>query len=168
MKNLVFLILFAQLLFVTAEALEFEKISLSGFDKKILSEKQIRFAQKSGMKIHIQVEMSDPALLWKADTLAKDVEAMMEKRRTIYKVFGFKDIKLDNYKLGKNPQGKNSLSLFGSYKKLNDKTVYFAERNIYLNKNFIQIKILDEKKLPVEKFVDQIESELQIDKLEIE
>lgn len=146
----------------------FEEINLQSFDKDILSERQIRFVDKSDSKnvVHLQVEKFDPQNRWTEKTLKKDVESMMTTRRSMYEMFGFSNVTLDHYDLkefGSHPQ----LNLYGSYIKFKKAKVYFAEVNIYFSQNFLQVKILSEKEKLTEGDVQKIVKQIPLDSLGI-
>ncbi len=156
----------------TAHSIEFEKMALAGYDKEILSEKQIRFVKKGNAKkvVHLQVGPYEPKALWKEETLKKDVEEMFQTRKDMYKIFGFSDIDFYDYKLAKLG-ALPRLDIFGSYKKINDKKVYFSESNIYFKNNFLQIKIInefpDEKGKIAEKEVNDVVTAIKAQDLEM-
>lgn len=153
-------------------SIEFEKMNLVGYNKEILSEKQIRFVKKDNPKkvVHLQVNSFEPKALWKEESLKKDVEEMFQTRKEMYKVFGFSDVNFYDYKLSKLGV-LPKLDIFGSYKKINNKKVYFSESNIYFQKNFLQVKVInefpdDKGKIP-EKEVSEILAEIKAESLEI-
>jgi hypothetical protein len=129
-------------------ASEFEKISIVGFEKEILSERQIRFFNKKNpsLVLHIQVDRFNHEESWTEKNLKKDINKMFENRKTIYGIFGFSNIEFSDYSL--TSIGSNNthqvLTILGKYNKLSNKNVYFMEKNIYFNENFLQIKIIKE------------------------
>lgn len=155
-----------------AYAIEFEKMNLSGHDKEILSEKQIRFVKKGNPKrvVHLQVGAYEPKALWKEETLKKDVEEMFQTRKEMYKIFGFSDVNFYEYKLGKIGE-LPKLDIFGSYKKINNKKVYFSESNIYFKTKFLQVKVIneasDDKGKITEKEMNDILVEIKAQDLEM-
>lgn len=165
--------LFLGLLITTnAYSIEFEKMTIDGYDKKIISEKQIRFVKKDNPKkaIHLQVNSFEPKNLWKPETLKKDIESMFETRKDMYKVFGFTDINFYDYKL-KKYQNLPLLNIFGSYKKIDHKKVYFSESNVYYAQNFLQVKVINEATSDSGKIseqeMDSILSQIKAQELEI-
>ncbi len=129
----------------SAYSIEFEKMNIDGYDKKIISEKQIRFVKKDNPKkaIHLQVNSYDPKHTWNEANLKKEIEAMFETRKDMYKVFGFSDINFYDYKLTKFEK-LPQLNIFGTYKKIDNKKVYFSESNVYYAQNFLQVKVINE------------------------
>ena len=144
------------LMSASAHSIEFEKMTIDGYDKKIISEKQIRFVKKDNPKkaIHLQVNSFDPKNAWKEETLKKDMEGMFETRKDMYKVFGFTDVTFYDYKL-KKFQNLPQLNIFGSYKKIDHKKVYFSESNIYYAQNFLQVKVINESPSDAGKITDK-------------
>lgn len=128
-----------------AYSIEFEKMDIKGYEKKIISETQIRYVKRTNPKkvIHLQVSQYNPENIWKEETLKKDINKMFETRKDMYKVFGFSDISFYDYKLT-TTKTHPQLDVFGSYRKINDKKVYFSESNIYFDKKFLQVKIINE------------------------
>lgn len=157
------LFLFVGLLGLNVYSKSFESITLEGYDKESLSAKQIRFISKKNPNqvIHLQVDKYDLVNLWDQKTLEKDVESMLKTRKTIYETFGFSEVNFTGYSLDKIAHNISRLQVLGNYVKLNQKKVYFSETNIYYQKNFIQIKILNESmkisKDDIEKIFKQIE-----------
>lgn len=129
-----------------AYSIEFEKMNIEGYDKKIISEKQIRFVKKDNPKkaIHLQVESYDPKNTWNETNLKKEIEAMFETRKDMYKIFGFSNVNFYDYKLSKYKDLPH-LNIFGSYNKIDNKKVYFSESNVYFSKNFLQVKVIQEE-----------------------
>ena len=120
-------------------------MNIEGYEKKIMSEKQIRFVKKDNPKkaIHLQVNSYDPKNTWNEANLKKEIEAMFDTRKDMYKIFGFSDIHFYDYKLTKY-KNLPQLNIFGSYSKIDLKKVYFSESNIYFSQNFLQVKIIQE------------------------
>lgn len=130
---------------------EFEKINLDEYDKKIISEKQIRFVNKKNPQrvIHLQIGPYDQSFKWKNETLKDDVDAMFNKRKVAYDLLGFSDVHFNTYELAEVPVGSlrlPQLNIYGSYKKANGNKTYFLETNIYFKESFFQIKIIDSSK----------------------
>lgn len=138
-----------------AYSIEFEKMTIDGYDKKIISEKQIRFVKKDNPQkaIHLQVNTFDPKNTWKEETLKKDIEGMFQTRKDMYKVFGFTDVNFYDYKL-KKFHDLPILNISGSYKKINHKKVYFSESNVYYVQNFLQVKVINEASTDSGKIAD--------------
>ncbi len=130
---------------MNAYSIEFEKMEIKGYEKKIISETQIRYVKRTNPKkvIHLQVSQYNPENLWKEETIKDEISKMFETRKSMYKVFGFSDIEFYDYKLA-NTKTHPRLDIFGSYRKINDKKVYFSETNIYFEKKFLQVKIINE------------------------
>jgi hypothetical protein len=162
-----FFLIFIFFISANVFALEFDKINIEKYQKRILSEKEIRFFKKELPIIHLKIEKILVQEPWKEETLKEEVQKMFEKRKSIYTVFGFKDINFTNYGLTKTKLLKPVLTLFGSYKKINNRTIYFAERNIYYKDNFLQIKLLSEKEEINVSELDDIEKIIDVDHLEI-
>jgi hypothetical protein len=152
-----------------AKAIEFEKISIKGYEKKIISEKQIRFVKSDNPKkaIHLQVSTYDPQHTWKQETLKKEIVEMFDTREKMLKIFGFHDIQFYDYKLlslKKLPQ----LNIFGTYKKIDNKKVYFAETNVYFSQEFLQVKVISEQLDGQDKNKDKIKDKNNISEKEME
>ena len=148
--------LVALLLSFSAHAILFEQMAIDGYEKKIVSEKQIRFVKKNNSKkvIHLQVSHYDPKNLWKEETLKEDIDKMFDTRKQMYKIFGFSDVDFYDYKLTKLAE-LPQLDIFGTYKKLNDKKVYFSESNIYFATSFLQVKIMAESEKETAKITEK-------------
>lgn len=170
MKKISFLL--CTLMSFTVHSIEFEKMNIEGYDKKILSEKQIRFVKKDDPKkaIHLQVSPYDPENLWKQETLKKDIEGMFETRKDMYNIFGFSDVNFYDYKLTKLKE-LPQLNIFGSYKKIDNKKVYFSESNVYFTKSFLQVKVIQEAPTDSgkisQKEVDGILAQIKAQELEV-
>ncbi len=153
-------------------AVEFEKMLLAGYEKRILSEKQIRFESKTQPKdvVHIQVHSIGSESKWKAETLDKDIKVMFKNRIEMYEIFGFKDVKFSSYKLAEYEK-MPILYLLGSYKKINNKKVYFAEGNLYFKEHFLQVKLIRESEKESDAWkqsdLDKILKEIKGHELEI-
>jgi hypothetical protein len=141
----IFILFACYIVSINAYSIEFEKMNIEGYDKKIVSEKQIRFVKKNNPRkvIHLQVNSYNAKKPWTETTLKKDVEEMLETRKEMYKVFGFSDVIFYDYKLAKFNK-RPQLNIFGSYKKIDDKKVYFSESNIYYTHDFLQVKVINE------------------------
>jgi hypothetical protein len=155
---------------LNVQAFEFESLDFQGFQKEILSERQIRFVDKTNPVhiIHVQVEKYDPVNLWQEKNLKKDIEGMFQTRKEIYKIMGFSDIDFYHYELKKTANKLPLLNIFGSYIKFKKKKVYFSESNIYFKKNFIQVKIINEAgKISAEE-VEKILGQAKVSDLEVQ
>lgn len=156
----------------SAYAIEFEQMSIDGYEKKIVSEKQIRFVKKNNSKkvIHLQVSHYDPRNLWKEETLKEDINKMFGTRKEMYKVFGFSDVDFYDYKLTKLAE-LPQLDIFGTYRKINDKKVYFSESNIYFASSFLQVKVMTESEKDsakiTEKEIKNILTQIKAQELEV-
>ena len=120
--------------------------------------------------MHIQVHSIDSQSKWKAETLDKDIKAMFKNRIEMYEIFGFKDVKFSSYKLTEYEK-MPILYLLGSYKKINNKKVYFAEGNLYFKEHFLQVKLIRESEKESEAWkqsdLDKILKEIKGHELEI-
>lgn len=85
MKKSMSCLVFVIICFFTIDlwAIEFEKMTIKDTDKKIISEKQIRFENKKQSKevIHLQISSIDDENKWKSETLDRDIKKMFTIRK---------------------------------------------------------------------------------------
>jgi hypothetical protein len=149
--------------------MEFEQINLDNYSKEQISTKKMRFVsnKNSNVVIYIQLENRVQNTDWNVKTLKKDIDSMLETRKTLYNVFGYSNIKFQNYSLSKIDEILPLLSIFGSYNLSKNQLVYFSESNVYFEKVFLQIKINNYEKPISPKDVKSIIDQINFRQLEI-
>lgn len=164
----VYLAFFASNVFATT----FEKITIAGHEKNIITEKQIRFENSKNEKsvIHLQVSSISEEHKWVKATLDEDIKKMFQNRLEMYNILGFSNVEFSSYKLS-DFEKLPILFILGSYKKINNKKVIFAEGNLYFKDSFLQVKIIKEPTKDSEKMtfddITKILKEIKAHELEI-
>jgi hypothetical protein len=143
--------------------MNWHSIELKGFQKENISESQIRFKSKN-IVMHIQTDKFEKA--WNPKNLKQEIDEMYKSRHSMYELMGFSEVEFESYKLDEINKHQE-LKIFGSYKKPDDQKVYFIEDNIYFEKKFIQIKILNTEKKLENSDLENILKEINISKVEI-
>ncbi len=166
MISRIFLILLMVFSTSTMHANTFEEISLKKFTKENLSENKLRFSNQNGLVVHLQVDSVSKALSNNPAELKKDVEEMLSIRKSMYKIFGFKNVLFENYQK-QEIQSTPTLIINGSYQRINNKLTYFKEINFYLKNNFLQVKIIAETKKIKEEDVQEILEQINVAELKI-
>jgi hypothetical protein len=144
-------------------AMNWQTIELKGFQKEKISDLQIRFKSKN-LAVHIQVDTFEKP--WDPKSINQDIDEMFKKRIPMYDFFGFSEVQYENYKLD-NINNHQDLKIFGSYKKPDNKKIYFIENNIYFAKKFIQLKLISQEKKININDLENILKEIDISKVEI-
>jgi hypothetical protein len=149
--------------------MEFEQINLENYSKEQISTKKMRFVshQNSNIVVYIQLETRVQNTDWNEKTLKRDIDSMLDTRKTLYNVFGYSNIKFQNYSLSKIDEILPLLSIFGSYNLSKNQLVYFSESNVYFEKVFLQIKINNYEKPISPKDVKSIIDQINFRQLEI-
>jgi hypothetical protein len=161
--------IFLFLAFHNCFAKEFEQISLENYTKEQISTKKMRFVsnQNSNIVIYIQLETRVQNTEWNEKSLKKDIDSMLETRKNLYNVFGYSNIKFQNYSLSKIDEILPLLTIFGSYNLSKNQLVFFSESNIYYEKVFLQIKINNYENPVIQKDVKSILDQINFRQLEI-
>jgi len=147
-------------------SITFEDLSILKFSKEILSENKIRFENKQGTFVHLQVDAFSKLPSDSSVDLNKEVDSMFEMRKSMYKIFGFKNIQLDHFEK-KMIQSTPALVLKGSYQRPNNKQIFYQEFNFYLKSNLFQVKILSEKKALSDQEIEILLNQLKISELKL-
>jgi hypothetical protein len=166
MRSLTFLLVIFFLMTSFSYGAQLKELKIEGYESEIISDSQIRFIKKeSKLRIHIQKDQFNHA--WSEKTFNKDSEQMIKSRLNIYEALGFSAVKFDKPKLTE-VNNHQAVILSGTYNSMSDTKIFFYEVNIYFKKNFLQIKMLDEKERITDENFKEFVTKINLSTLEIE
>jgi hypothetical protein len=165
MKSVCIIALFLLGMSFSSYGLILSDININSFTKESLSNSQVRFVSKlDNTKIHLQTNKFES--FWNEKTLKEDLEEMYKTRRSMYELVGFSNVIFNEHKLSQY-QNHQMLTIKGEYKNPANQNVHFIELNIYFKKQFLQIKIINDKEKIDDKYVEAILKQLPIDKMDL-